>query len=80
VTDNTTDKVPIKDILVTFSVVDNVSGGELSVTQAMTDALGTAVTIYTAGKPTASVQDVIQASVTGGGTGSTNAVVITVNP
>jgi hypothetical protein len=80
VTDNTTDRVPIKDILVTFSVVDNVSGGTLSVTQAMTDALGTAVTIYTAGKPTAVVQDVIQASVTGGGTGSTNAIVITVNP
>lgn len=64
----------VADEPVTFSFIDNLSGAHLSTYSTTTDAGGEATTVYTAGSVTAAtVQDIIQASITG----SSKAVIIT---
>ncbi len=64
----------VADEPVTFSFVDNLSGGHLSVTSTTTDAGGEATTVYTAGVVGGTtVQDILQASITG----SSKALIIT---
>jgi protocatechuate 3,4-dioxygenase beta subunit len=66
---------PVQGQPVAFSFVTHPSGASLTILSATTDAAGEATALYTAGgtTPNATVQDVVQASVTG----TTKAVIIT---
>ena len=65
----------VQGVIVAFSFVTHPSGASLTILSATTDAAGEATALYTAGgnTPNATVQDVVQASVTG----TTKAVIIT---
>ncbi len=58
---------PVKGQTVTFALTNNNSGATLTTLNGITDVSGRAIAVYTAGtaNPTASVEDIVQASVTG---------------